>query len=151
MTEATPNLPITYSAPAKQVKSASPEYILFDESTVPIEVMTDLVFQDIGGQELISMARQNTVRGQDVIYQPIKNLAELDQEYSPTKILSLQRASTKYFDKFAININDKLPDGQNVYIEAATGDLIIEVINMEADERLQVQISTSGTIYKDED
>jgi hypothetical protein len=113
--------------------------------------MTDLVFQDIGGQELISMARQNTVRGQTVIYQPIKNLAELDQEYSPTKILSLQRASTKYFDKFSIDINSKIPDGQNAYIDPATGDLIIEVINMEADERVQIQISTSGTIYKDED
>lgn len=151
MTEATPNLPITYNRPAQQVKSATPEIILFDESSVPIEVMTDLVFQDIGGQELISMARQNTVRGQTVIYQPIKNLAELDQEYSPTKILSLQRASTKYFDKFSIDINSKIPDGQNVYIDPTTGDLIIEVINMEADERVQIQISTSGTIYKDED
>jgi hypothetical protein len=39
--------PIVITPP---VKTATPDIVLFDESIVPIEVMTDLIFEDIGGQ-----------------------------------------------------------------------------------------------------
>jgi hypothetical protein len=140
------------STAAIQVKSATPQYVQFNDAVVPIEVMTDLVFQDIGGQELINIARNNTVNGQSVVYQPIKYLSTLDQEYNANSILSLQRASSQYFEQFVIKLKDKIPSKTNyVYIDQATGDLIIELVNMEDTEQVQIEIATSGTIYRDED
>ena len=54
----TPNLP----SPTPQsntntasVKAATPEIILFNDESTPIEIMKDLVFENIGGQELINI------------------------------------------------------------------------------------------------
>ena len=40
-------------------------------------------------------------------------------------------------------------NGSNVYIENSTGDLIIEVINMQDDEEVEVSIMVSGDILRD--
>ena len=61
--------PITPSTVSKitikpQVKSATPDIVLFNDDTVPIETMTDLIFEKIGGQELINIARSDTINGQ---------------------------------------------------------------------------------------
>jgi hypothetical protein len=50
-----PITPITYTPPAPPVKTATPDIVLFNDETVPIEVMEDLLFENIGGQELINM------------------------------------------------------------------------------------------------
>jgi len=58
------------------VLTAPIDTILYNDDSLPIEIMTDLIFENIGGQELINIARNDTVNGQTIIYQPIKNLTE---------------------------------------------------------------------------
>jgi hypothetical protein len=158
----TPATPTTISsalvqaAVAPPVKTASIDTVLFDSDILPIEVMTDLIFENIGGQELINIARNDIVNGQQVSYQPIKNLSSLQQQYNPNNILSLQSTSDKYFANFSIKLENKIPEvgtgpsGANVYIDSNTGDLVVETINMEADEQVEIEISVSGTIYEAE-
>jgi hypothetical protein len=67
---------------AAPVKTATPDIVLFDDSALPIEVMTDLIFENIGGQELISITRSDIVNGQKISYQPIKNLSSIQQQYN---------------------------------------------------------------------
>jgi len=68
--------------------------------------------------------------------------------------LSLQQTSDKYFAGFSIKLEDKIPNqgnginGENIYIEESTGDLIIEFININSDEQIELQITTDGTIYE---
>lgn len=154
---ATP-LSVTSVLPIKdislQVKVAGKDIILFDDSSMPVDLMNDLIFEDIGGEELISIARRDTVNGQKISYQPIKNLSSIEQQYNPNNIISLQATSDKYFSNFPIKIDDKIPEnptGPNesyVYIDTATGDLVIETVNLESDEQIEIQIATSGTIYE---
>jgi hypothetical protein len=138
------------------VKTAPIDTILFDEDEMPIEVMFDLIFENIGGQELINIARFDTINGQPVVYQPIKNLTQIQQQYNPNNILALQSTSNEYFQNFPIRFEDKVPligngpNGSSVYIDPLTGDLIIETINIEDDEQVEVEITTSGTIYEAE-
>ena len=78
MVEATPpaSLITTSTIVKNSVKSATPDIIQFDDATIVdnAEVIVDLLFENIGGQELLTVARYDTVNGQDVKYQPIKNL-----------------------------------------------------------------------------
>jgi len=147
--------PVT-TPPPPPVKTAPIDTILFNDESVPIEVMSDLIFEDIGGHEIINIARNDTVNGQEISYQPIKNLSTIQQQYNPNNIVSLQNTSDKYFANFAIKLETKLPeegggpDAAYVYIEQDTGDLIVELINLEPDEQIEVQISLSGTIYEAE-
>ncbi len=155
--DSTPNLPATTPTTAEtpSVKSARPDIILFSDETTPIEIMTDLIFEDIGGQELINMLRTDIINGQNVAYQPIKNLTNLYFQYNPQNILALQDTDYNYFKKFPINFATKVPlcgTGPNcsiVYIDPDTGDLVINVINMARDEQVEISIVSDGEILDD--
>lgn len=140
--------------PPPPVKTAPIDTVLFEDDSMPIETMFDLIFEDIGGQELINIARNDTISGQNIVYNPIKNATTLYQEYNPNNIVALQSTSDKYFSNYSIKLESKIPsvgngsNGVNYYIDDATGDLIIETINMLPDEQIEVQITLSGTIYE---
>ena len=148
--------PVVIQPPPPPVKTAPIDTVLFDDESLPIEIMTDLIFENIGGHELINVARNDIVNGQQVSYQPIKNLSSIQQQYNPNNILSLQSTSDKYFANFSIKLENKIPDpgtgpnGKHVYLDDDTGNMIIEAINLESDEQIQVEITTSGTIYEAE-
>jgi len=142
-----PPAPTTY-----KVKVATPEIILFDDDTVPVEILTDLIFENIGGQELLSMSRHDTINGDYVSNQLIKNLTSLNQEFSSKRLLSLQNTSDKYFSNFGIKLESKIPfegngiNGENVYLDELQ-NIIIELVNLEVDEQVEVQLGIGGTIY----
>jgi len=165
--EAPPSVSITATPPAPEpemfsarmfaapppVKTATLDIILFDEESVPTDGMFDQIFENIGGQELISITRSDIVNGQKISYQPIKNLSAIQQRYNPNNILSLQQTADKFFAGFSIKLEDKIPEngngtnGENVYLNAS-GDLIIEFINVNPEEQVETQIGVSGTIYE---
>jgi hypothetical protein len=146
--------PVVQAPPTPPVKTASIDTVLFNDEEVPIEVMSDLIFEDIGGHELINIARNDIINGQDISYQPIKNLTSLQQQYNPNNILSVQSTSDKYFSNFAIKLENKTPNvgngpfGSNVYIDPLTGNMVVDAINLETDEQIEIEITLSGTIYE---
>jgi hypothetical protein len=154
----TPSTPeqtiISVTPPTPPVKTASIDTVLFDDETMPIDIMSDLIFENIGGQELINIARNDIVNGQSISYQLIKNLSSLQQQYNPNNILSLQQTSDKYFANFPIKLDERIPttgsgpNGEYVYLEEGTGDLIIELVNMPNSEQVDVEITLDGTIYQ---
>jgi hypothetical protein len=137
------------------VLTAPIDTILFNDDSVPVEIMADLIFENIGGQELINIARNDTVNGQTILYQPIKNLTAVQQQYNPNNIVSLQQTSNRFFAGFSIKLEDKIPNegngsnGSNIYIDSNTGNLTIELVKLESDEQVEIQIVTNGTIYED--
>ena len=142
--------------PPPPVKTAPIDTVLFNDDELPIEVMTDLIFENIGGQELINIARNDIINGQQVSYQPIKNLSSIQQQYNPNNILSVQATSDKYFANFPIKLENKIPrtgtgpSGKHVYLDSTNGNIVIEAVNVEADEQIEVEITVSGTIYEAE-
>lgn len=156
----TPNTPfgsnqIFLQSNTNHIKTATPDIVLFDDSVVPIEIMSDLIFENIGGQELINIARTDTINGQKILYQPIKNINSINQEYGPNNIVGLQKTSDKFFAGFAIKLENKIPNvsssasGNPVYIDS-NGNLVIESINLNSDEQVEIEIALSGTIYETE-
>jgi hypothetical protein len=147
---------ITTDTPAPAVdtsiKAAPIDTVLFVDEGFSQEFITDLLFEDIAGQELLSIARDDTVNGQKVIYQPIKNLGILRDTYDVNNLLKLQETSDRFFANFLINLFEKIPkvgngpDGKNYYLDNNTGDGIIEFVNMRTDEQVEVQISNAGII-----
>ena len=175
-TSATANLPYPESASQNNsVKIATPDLILSNDEVMSIEIMTDLIFEDIGGYELATISRHDLINGQKVIYTPIKNLTDLYLQYNPNNVLRLQ-ASDSYLKSLSLSFFDhlpvcgtgydispptnnpgetdktkwtKTPNCKSVYIDPITGDLIINLINVKQDEQVEVQILTSGDIFSD--
>jgi hypothetical protein len=76
--DATSSTPTTNSATSQSaVKIPTPDLVLFNTAPMPIEVMSDLIFEDIGGIELLSLSRSDMVNGQDILYSPISNLSSI--------------------------------------------------------------------------
>ena len=145
----------TSSLNSNIVKSASPDIVIFNDKNIEdnAEAMVDLLFENIGGQELLQIARYDTVNGQEVLYQPIKNLNIIQQEYNPNNILKLQKTSDRIFGNFPIKLDPTIPEEysitgvtENVYIDA-DGNVVIELINLEGNEQVEVEITKNGTIY----
>ncbi len=137
---------------------ATPSLIALSNPPLEIDIMADLIFENIGGQELINISRNDIVNGQDVIYSPIKNLKDLNIQYNPNNIIKLESTADTYFKNFPIRLESKLPsygtgpNGEVVYIDSVTGDLVINVSSLDPDEQVDVQILNSGetldgTIY----
>jgi hypothetical protein len=157
MVEATPPTALTASSTIikNSVKSATPDIIQFDDATIVdnAEVVVDLLFENIGGQELLTIARYDTVNGQDVKYQPIKNLKIIQEEYNPINLVRIQDTSDKYFANFPIKLDNKVPTigngplGSNVYLDDSNS-LVLEFVNLETDEQVDIQITINGTIYE---
>lgn len=157
MVEATPPTAFITTAPIRNnsVRSASPDIVQFDDATIVdnAEVIVDLLFENIGGQELLTVARFDTVNGQDVKYQPIKNLKIIQEEYNPNNLVRIQDTSDRFFANFPIKLDSKVPItgngpmGSNVYLDESNG-LVLEFVNLEIDEQVDIQITINGTIYE---
>jgi hypothetical protein len=145
----------TSSLNSNVVKSASPDIVIFNDKEIEdnAEAMVDLLFENIGGKELLQIARYDTVNGQEVLYQPIKNLNIIQEEYNPNNILKLQKTSDRIFGNFPIKLEPTIPDEStvpgvvgNVYLDT-DGNMVIELINLEGNEQVEVEITRNGTIY----
>jgi hypothetical protein len=142
----------------RAVKSAPIDTVTFVDEAFSEEAIIDLLFEIIGGQEILSIARADTVNGQNVVYQPIRNLNILEQTYNSGNLLRLLDTSTSFFNNFSINLREKIPfvgnateetggtDGGNYYVESTNGDIIIELINMLPDEQVEIQITSAAII-----
>jgi hypothetical protein len=134
------------------IKSAPIDTIEFIDETFSDNLIVDLLFEDVGGQELLTIARNDTVNGQSVVYQPFKNLGILQETYNATTLLRLQETSDKFFSNFLINLRSKIPNvgngenGKNYYLDLTDGSGIIEFINIRSDEQVEIQIASAGII-----
>lgn len=135
-------------------KTPGRDVILFSENNVSIEGISNLLFEQIGGIELISMVRRDTVEGQNPYYSVISNLSNIKKEFDPTQIIARQKPNQSYFDIFYIDLNSKIPDDlylqrnnlENFFYIDTNGDFIIELDNMLADEIIELEIAQGGTI-----
>ena len=154
MVNSVPNTPQSdRTSTSKLSQIADPDIIIFEEN-LPIEGMADLLFEDIGGQEIINIARNDIVNGQEVAYRPIKNLSKIALKYNSQNLSPVQDSSKSFFNNFPIKLENHIPDsgsgpnGEIVYIET-DGSLVVNVVGLAPDERIEVQILARGAVLDD--
>lgn len=126
----------------KSFKVAPSDIIQFDESTIGIAQIQELLFEEIGATELANISRSDLVDGQDAIYSPIKNLSSVRREFNPNNVVATAYNSD-YFSRFGIDLNSR--SAYEPYFDE-NGDLVIEVEHVLDNEEIQVQVLENGTI-----
>ena len=140
---ATPQLPTFTPMPSnKNFKVAPSDIIQFDDSNIEIQLITNLLFEDVGAVELSDMSRSDLIDGQQVIYSPITNLPELKRDFDPNKIIS-NIPMVDYFSRFQINL---LSRGMHEPYFDDEGNLVIEIDKVLDDEKIEAEILSNGTI-----
>jgi hypothetical protein len=134
----------------KTYKPATPDLIQLQEDEFPVEIITDLLFEDIGGTEILNLARHDLVSGIDIKYQQISNLSKIETVYGGANLVALQNTSEQVFSKYPLRryqfiptVTDD-PSGLNshVYLDAA-GDLVIELINIDNSYQIEVEFQAA--------
>jgi hypothetical protein len=140
--------------PPPPVKDPGRDVISFARNDLSPTGITNLLLEAIGGVEASTIARRDTVEGQNPYYDAISNVATIRKEYDATKLVSKQTSNESIFDIYAIDLNSKIPGDlylrqrnlENFFYIADNGDLVIEFDNIIGDEQLQLEIAGGGTI-----
>lgn len=145
------NAGTTTNSPA--VKVATPDIITIDQETLPAELMTSLIFENIGGQELLSISRHDLISGSNMDYQAIKNLRDVYLNNNPLNIIPMPDLSNNYAKNFPIvwesHIIEEFSslDSTHIYLDNAKKELNLLVTNMKPGEQVEVEILSSVTGY----
>ncbi len=126
----------------RSFKVAPSDIIQFDDESVGIASIQDLLFEDISATELANISRSDLVDGQDTVYSPIKNLASVRREFNPNNVVATAY-NADFFSRFGIDLNSRR--AYEPYFDA-NGDLVIEVEYVLDNEEIQVQVLSNGTI-----
>lgn len=131
------------------------DLVVFNNPTVSApEYIVARLMEDIGGQEIINVARSLTINGQNVVYQPIKNSAYIQAKYGSSNLVPVQGTSYEFFENFSIRFVDYIPEvgtgpnGEYVYLDE-DGNVVINVVNIKSDEQVEVQIVSDATVLDD--
>ena len=127
---------------SRNILVAPSDIIKFDDASVDVAALTDMLFEDIGATELANMSRSDLIDGQPTIYAPIKNLSSVRREFNPNNIIATAYG-TDYFARFGIDLFAR--GFYEPYFDE-NGDLVIEVDDARDGEEIQVQVLTTGII-----
>lgn len=141
------------------IKVADPQYILSIDPAATIEEMQNTLWQNIGGHEIISLARRDLVDGKNINYNLISDLSKLFAEYNPKTILSIENSSPLYFNAFGIKFEKYLPSIDDLHkIDPALdnpisvdgyNNITIYVSNIKDSHEVEVQSLTAAELLRD--
>jgi hypothetical protein len=131
------------------VKIATPDVMLYTVSDLEVQAINDILFENVGGQELISISRNDILSGQDIRVQPIKNLKSLGLKYNSKNIVSLPENSASFFNNFPIALENYLPNqalGTKLSEVDDNGNVVINFVNVPNGEQIEIQLFAGGNI-----
>lgn len=131
-----PKVPKKDVSASKKIKVATSNLFITDERLDQTDLIADAILEDIGGQEIINISRNDLLNGQNVTYNVIENLASTQRQFNPNELVKLQATAAEYFDSFSLDLNTFTPnygtgaDGQTAYVDPDTGNIVINTINV---------------------
>ena len=152
--EATPIAPDAVKNSAlirPSVKPATPDLILFDDAAIPLEFITDLLFEQVGGKEIINISRNDIINGQKISYNLIANSSALAQEYNPNNIFRVPGTLAEFFENFSIKFGLYTLENQNAISLAANGDVavLLSAAGVRKNDLVEVEVLVAGTVEND--
>ena len=139
-----PYVPPTESSPYTTVKIENTNIISWKNPQVSSNFIEELYFQDIGGTEILRVARHDTINGEDIKWQPIGNVDELASQFNPQNILT-NTTMSGMLNFYALDIENNISNlGDALYFDNTNEELVIQLDDIEPDQYVQVMITKEG-------
>ena len=123
-----------------QVKISAVNVINRNYEDISVQQMERLFFQNVGGTEILSVARHDTVGGEEVVFNNVDNLSELRSQFNPLNILMTTNINS-LFSEYGVDIGQKIGALDETFSMNVDGGIDIQVFNVNRDEYVQVQIA----------
>jgi hypothetical protein len=143
-----PVSPWSYTATYRQpsgIKQAEPDIVLQGDDVESPELMTQILFEEMGGVELISMSRSDVIDGVPVSYSPIANLSALRNRFNPNNIIASSSRDSDHRRGYGIDMDSR---GAHIPYLDADGNLVIEVDIIGTTEIIELDIAINGTMSR---
>jgi hypothetical protein len=156
---ATPQVSILPATPATsssatqpETKAATPDLIQLNEEAMPIEAITDLLFEDIGGTEILNIARHDLINGIDIKYQQISNLVKIENIFGGSNLIGVQNPIEQTFGRFALKRYQYVPAttddpsglDNHIYVDES-GNVNLELHNLEDNMQIEIEFKAADT------
>ena len=119
-----------------------------DDPGVDIAEIQSLLFENLSSLELTKFTKHDTVEGINPFYNVISNLSSINREFDPTSLLSATKSNNSLFDVYGIDLISRLPTDGSDYAYIENGNIVINLSNMGPNESLEIEVDSSGTIYR---
>lgn len=145
------------------IKIPTRDIVNIESQPVSASEIDFLLFRQIGGTELITLVRNDTVSSEDSLYSVISDVNKTKVNFDPSLLLTNKASYQSIFNGFQIKLTEKIPE-ENLYesndpdyIPSSSlltnaywdGDnLVIEVNNLRDTELLEIEIESDGKIYR---
>ena len=123
-----------------QVKISAVNVVNRNYEATSVEQMERLYFQNVGGTEILSVTRHDTVGGEEVVFNNVDNLSELRSQFNPLNILMTTNLNS-LFSEYGVDIGQKIGALDETFSMNVDGGIDIQVFNVNRDEYVQVQIA----------
>ena len=123
-----------------QVKISAVNVINRNYDATSVQQMERLYFQNVGGTEILSVARHDTVGGEEVVFNNVDNIFELRSQFNPLNILMTTNINS-LFSEYGVDIGTKIGALDETFSMNVDGGIDIQVFNINRDEYLQVQVA----------
>ena len=141
-----------------------------DSATIPSSIMEYLLFQQISGQELLLISRNDLLNGQEVAYQPIKDISDIAFQYSSSNILSIPETLAGVFKQYGLVLENFIPtidedderksyagynDSPNAYVDNDSGSntyqkaILVEFSDLQKYMAVEIEVVSSGKSLED--
>ena len=127
--------------------------VQYNEAALPQQMISDMLFADVGGQELLLVSRWDTIDGQNVSYSLVTDLSQTAQQFNSSGILTGNEGSMAYFRQFSIDVVNRMSEINSLNDATpgialnSNGDLVIDFDFIGVNESVEVEIVNSGTVY----
>lgn len=146
------------TAPKNIIKVATSNLFNLGEPPANPDKMTDLLFEDMGGQDIINILRTDTVNGSSFKNNVITNLSKVNESFNSLNLITLSGESSGYFkslhyelqyyvpeptvlaaaaDIHPVTVVDNLPT--NYYVDETTGDITFYFANLSESEQVEFE------------
>jgi hypothetical protein len=119
-----------------------------DDPGVDVAEIQSLLFENLSSLELTKFTKHDTVEGINPFYNVISNLSSINREFDPTSLLSATKSNNSLFDVYGIDLISRLPTDGSDYAYIENGNIVINLSNMGPNESLEIEVDSSGTIYR---
>jgi len=145
---AKPDQPINTSPsrPMKAVAISVPGNIITENAEDNSYLMVEELFENLSLFELMEFGRSDIVLGQNVVYQPIKNISDIYFTYDPKKILALQGTFGANIDPSAsLRLGQYVVDG-GMSLDPLTGEISVVLQSLKSNFVVQVEFVSGAEI-----
>ena len=130
------------------VKIADANIVTYDYEQSSIEELEKMYFQNIGGTEILTVARHDNVGGEETSYALVDNLKELNAQFNPLNILTTESIH-KHFNRFAIDMTQRIGSiNQAIYSDEETPMLVVYLYDIKPDEYVQIQVAENAEDFE---